>query len=94
MNTSCNNSQKSIISDMTYSVITQDKVKSESAQKDCVNLNKTVIKSISPLDKEYTKAVTSSSIVVIETNLPSSQALKSFSLKLMQIKARLHGEVR
>lgn len=46
------------------------------------------------LDKKYIEAVTSPSIVVIETNLPSSQALKSFSLKLMQIKARLHGEVR
>jgi len=61
-------------------------------QKGCINSNEAVNESISAIDKEYTKALTSP-ILVIETNSPSSQALKSFSLKLIQIKARLHGEV-
>jgi hypothetical protein len=37
-----------------------------------------------------------SKIMISETNLPSSKALKSFSMKLLQLKARLqreHGEV-
>lgn len=62
-------------------------------QKGYINSNKAVNESISAVDKEYMKALTSP-ILVIETNSPSSQALKSFSLKLIQIKARLHGEVK
>ncbi|ATW25639.1 hypothetical protein [Candidatus Formimonas warabiya] len=94
MKTSHDNCQKSIISDMPYSVTVQDNAKIESTYKDCGKSNKAVNESISAIDKEYKEAVTSPSILVIETNSPSSQALKSFSLKLIQIKARLHGEVK
>lgn len=48
--------------------------------------------SITTIDKEHTRALTSpNKIKVIETNMPSSQALRNFSLKLMQIKARLES---
>ncbi len=46
------------------------------------------------IDKEYNRALTyQNKIELIEVNMPSSQALKNFSLKLMQIKARLEGGV-
>ena len=61
---------------------------------ECVNSYKNVNENITVLDKKYNGALTSHDIVVIETNLPSSQALKSFSLKLMQIKTRLESEVK
>lgn len=49
-------------------------------------------KDIKTIDKEHTRALTfSDKIEIIEINKPSSQALKSFSVKLMQLKARLDG---
>lgn len=46
------------------------------------------------LDKGRNGALESPCIVVIETNSPSSQALKNFGLKVIQIKACLNGEVK
>jgi len=47
------------------------------------------------IDNELIKTVTySNRVEVIETNVPSSQALKNFSLKLLQIKERLEGRVK
>jgi hypothetical protein len=49
---------------------------------------------ITTIDKEHTRALTyPNKIELIEINMPSSQALKNFSLKLMLIKARLESRV-
>ncbi|MBU3072843.1 hypothetical protein [Clostridium estertheticum] len=46
------------------------------------------------IDKGDTRALTcANKIKLIEVNMPSTQALKNFSLKLMQIKARLESGV-
>lgn len=47
------------------------------------------------IDKGDTRAlICSNKIELIEVNMPSTQALKNFSLKLRQIKARLGGGVK
>ena len=47
------------------------------------------------IDKGDTRALTCpNKIELIEVNMPSTQALKNFNLRLMQIKARLEGGVK
>mgnify|MGYP001230964325 CR=1 FL=1 len=47
------------------------------------------------VDKDKNGTVTSEGkIEVIEANVPSSQAIKNFCVKLIEIKVKLHGEVK
>ncbi len=47
------------------------------------------------VDKTTNGTVTSpGKIEVTEVNMPSSQAIKNFSIKLIEIKEKLHSEVK
>ncbi|HOJ10923.1 MAG TPA: hypothetical protein PK733_10070 [Clostridiales bacterium] len=54
-----------------------------------------MIKNKENVDKNKNGTVTSvGKIEVTEVNTPSSQALKNFSVKLIEIKKKLQGEVK
>ena len=54
-----------------------------------------LIKNKETIDKTTNGTVTSpGKIEVTEVNMPSSQAIKNFSIKLIEIKEKLHSEVK